>query len=395
MKVWYKVTYPKPNTLKVILKKVHSKPIHTKKMKTSNQYQISKNLEDIRDLNIKEVNLSPPSSPPSFPFGDKEESTKNVQYIAFNENTDTLKFNIYNKVEQNSNVISQESSIYKEIETREISDLSFSSNLSSSSDSYVDVETDIPSSSVNLKMTPFMKLSPLVATTSQNTPLLKQNASTIDISEVQINEYRSPEARMEMLNTNINTVKELNMLRVTRETFELLMHLRSFNEIIRNTFVRIRYEFNGCTGVPAYRVFEIIDLVKGDTWYQFGTQTTNLCIKVKHGTEYYVFGLEFISNNEFTEIEFYTWYKTYLRQNLPTPSRIFLQQKVSTIESAIKETTNPRNPNPAGFSQTTSQEQTLSMMSMKRHKHFTNPCIRRPTRPMKPTAVRKQTCNRN
>lgn len=96
------------------------------------------------------------------------------------------------------------------------------------------------------------------------------------------------------------------------------MHLPFFDRVVRGCFVRIGIGNNN--GKPVYRVAEISGVCETGKIYQLGSTRTNKGLKLRHGAQERVFRLEFVSNSEFTESEFFKWRETCAVQCISMPT---------------------------------------------------------------------------
>lgn len=111
------------------------------------------------------------------------------------------------------------------------------------------------------------------------------------------------------------------------------MHHPIFERVAQGCFVRIGIGNNN--GRPVYRVAEIIGVCETAKIYQFGPTKTNKGLKLRHGTQERVFRLEFVSNQEFTESEFFKWKETCALQGISVPTADEIDQKIKDIKEAM------------------------------------------------------------
>lgn len=69
--------------------------------------------------------------------------------------------------------------------------------------------------------------------------------------------------------------------------------------------------------------------------YQFGKNRTNKGLRLKHGTQDRVFRLEFISNQDFTEQEFYKWKTVCDSQGVEMPIVDLIENKSKEVKEAL------------------------------------------------------------
>lgn len=114
---------------------------------------------------------------------------------------------------------------------------------------------------------------------------------------------------------------------------ERFVHLPFFERIAQGCFVRIGIGNNN--GRPVYRVAEISGVCETAKIYQLGSTKTNKGLKLRHGAQERVFRLEFVSNQEFTESEFFKWKETCALQGISMPTSEELDSKLKDIKEAM------------------------------------------------------------
>lgn len=83
------------------------------------------------------------------------------------------------------------------------------------------------------------------------------------------------------------------------------------------------------------QVAEISGVCETAKIYQLGTTRTNKGLKLRHGAQERVFRLEFISNQEFTETEFFKWRETCALQGISLPTLDDIENKLRDIKEAM------------------------------------------------------------
>lgn len=131
----------------------------------------------------------------------------------------------------------------------------------------------------------------------------------------------------------VSTKEELSKIRLSRYKLERWVHAPFFTKTVTGCFVRIGIGTND--GRPVYRVAEIIDVVETAKIYQLGSTRTNKGLRLKHGLQDRVFRLEFVSNSDFTESEFYKWKETLMLENIALPTLDDIEKKVKDIQTAL------------------------------------------------------------
>ncbi|XP_067203352.1 RNA polymerase-associated protein Rtf1 isoform X2 [Linepithema humile] len=131
----------------------------------------------------------------------------------------------------------------------------------------------------------------------------------------------------------ISTKEDLNKIRLSRHKMERFVHLPFFDRVVQGCFVRIGIGNNN--GKPVYRVAEISGVCETGKIYQLGGTRTNKGLKLRHGAQERVFRLEFVSNQEFTDSEFFKWKETCALQGISMPTFDEVEQKLKDIKEAL------------------------------------------------------------
>ncbi|KAL6425419.1 hypothetical protein ACFW04_009541 [Cataglyphis niger] len=131
----------------------------------------------------------------------------------------------------------------------------------------------------------------------------------------------------------ISTKEDLNKIRLSRHKMERFVHLPFFDRVVQGCFVRIGIGNNN--GKPVYRVAEISGVCETGKIYQLGGTRTNKGLKLRHGAQERVFRLEFVSNQEFTDSEFFKWKETCALQGISVPTFDEVDQKLKDINEAL------------------------------------------------------------
>jgi len=130
----------------------------------------------------------------------------------------------------------------------------------------------------------------------------------------------------------ISTKEELSKIRLSRHKLERWVHMPFFVNTIVGCFVRIGIGTN--YGRPVYRVAEIIDVVETAKVYQLGTTRTNKGLRLRHGSDERVFRLEFVSNQDFTDTEFFRWKDAVAAHGIQLPTTDDIEKKLKDMEDA-------------------------------------------------------------
>lgn len=131
----------------------------------------------------------------------------------------------------------------------------------------------------------------------------------------------------------VSTKEDLNKVRLSRHKMERFVHLPFFDRVVQGCFVRIGIGNNN--GKPVYRVAEISGVCETGKIYQLGGTRTNKGLKLRHGAQERVFRLEFVSNQEFTETEFFKWKETCALQGISLPTFDEIDHKLKDIKEAL------------------------------------------------------------
>ncbi|KAJ8680449.1 hypothetical protein QAD02_016236 [Eretmocerus hayati] len=131
----------------------------------------------------------------------------------------------------------------------------------------------------------------------------------------------------------VKTKEELNKIRLSRHKIERFVHLPFFERVARGCFVRIGIGNNN--GRPVYRIAQINGVCETTKIYQLGSTMTNKGLKLRHGENERVFRLEFVSNQEFTESEFFKWKQTIECQGIMAPTIEEIEDKIKDIREAM------------------------------------------------------------
>ncbi|XP_015111600.1 RNA polymerase-associated protein Rtf1 [Diachasma alloeum] len=131
----------------------------------------------------------------------------------------------------------------------------------------------------------------------------------------------------------VNTRDELNKVRLSRHKMERFVHLPFFDRVVQGCFVRIGIGNNN--GKPVYRVAEISGVCETGKIYQLGNTRTNKGLRLRHGAQERVFRLEFVSNQEFTDSEFFKWKEACALQGISMPTSDEIEHKLKDIKEAL------------------------------------------------------------
>ena len=120
--------------------------------------------------------------------------------------------------------------------------------------------------------------------------------------------------------THIETVMELDKIRLSRYKLDKFCHLPIFKKTVVGCFTRISIGNHPIKG-PMYRVVEILDVCETGKVYEVIKNRTNIGLKVRHGKDTRVFRMNFVSNSSFTESEFTKWQVACKEANIDLPMK--------------------------------------------------------------------------
>lgn len=138
--------------------------------------------------------------------------------------------------------------------------------------------------------------------------------------------------RIKKKSTPVSSKAELSKVRISRNKLEKWCHMPFFKKAVTGCYVRIGIGHH--EGRPVYRCAEIIDVVETAKIYQLGTTRTNKGIKLRYGGSERVYRLEFVSNQDFTDTEFFKWKETMMTQGYTLPTTDELQRKLKDLQDA-------------------------------------------------------------
>lgn len=130
----------------------------------------------------------------------------------------------------------------------------------------------------------------------------------------------------------LETLDQLEQIRLSRHKLEQWVHLPFFSETISGCYIRMGIGQHD--GRSVYRVAEIADVTETPKVYALGKTRTNKGLKVKHGLQERVFRMEYISNQPFTESEFNKWKDEMKSVELPLPTLKYIRTKKEEINKS-------------------------------------------------------------
>ncbi|KAK4872946.1 hypothetical protein RN001_014975 [Aquatica leii] len=126
---------------------------------------------------------------------------------------------------------------------------------------------------------------------------------------------------------------DLNLIRLSRHKLERFVHLPFFERIAKGCFIKVGIGQNN--SLPVYRVAEVTGVYETAKIYQLGNTRTNKGLRVRHGLQERVFRLEFVSNQEFSEIEYNKWIEATTAASISMPTQDRIKEKQSDIKEAL------------------------------------------------------------
>ncbi|XP_074661868.1 RNA polymerase-associated protein RTF1 homolog [Tubulanus polymorphus] len=141
------------------------------------------------------------------------------------------------------------------------------------------------------------------------------------------------EARRPKKQQIITAKEELGRVRLSRFKLEKWCHMPFFGQTINGCYVRIG--IGNHEGKSVYRVAEIIEVVETGKVYKLNNTTTNKGLRLRHANAERVYRLEFVSNQDFTETEFFKWKTAMMLGGLQLPTIQEIEQKEKDIQRAI------------------------------------------------------------
>ncbi|CAK8677400.1 unnamed protein product [Clavelina lepadiformis] len=126
--------------------------------------------------------------------------------------------------------------------------------------------------------------------------------------------------------------EKVSTIRLSRFRLERWFYLPMFREVVLGCYVRIG--IGNHEGKPVYRMAEIVDVVETAKIYHLGKVRTNLGFRLKHGQQTRVFRLEFVSNCNFTDSEFFKWKQAMEEAGEFLPTFDDIKKKQAAINKA-------------------------------------------------------------
>ncbi|XP_071080562.1 RNA polymerase-associated protein RTF1 homolog [Haliotis cracherodii] len=131
----------------------------------------------------------------------------------------------------------------------------------------------------------------------------------------------------------VSVKEDLNKVKLSRHKLERWCHMPFFKRTVTGCFVRIG--IGNHEGRAVYRVAEIIEVVETAKVYQLGTTRTNKGLKLRHGNAERVYRLEFVSNQDYTDSEFFKWKEAVMLGGLELPTVEEINRKADDIKQAL------------------------------------------------------------
>jgi len=134
---------------------------------------------------------------------------------------------------------------------------------------------------------------------------------------------------------SIETVEELERIRLSRYKLEKFVHLPIFKRTVVGCFVRIGIGKNNVENKPVYRVAEITEVCETAKTYSVGKSRTNVGFRLRISKDERVFRAEFVSNQKYTESEFFWWKNKCEDDHVELPNVQCIDNKANDIEKAL------------------------------------------------------------
>lgn len=167
-------------------------------------------------------------------------------------------------------------------------------------------------------------------------PLVSSSDSDSSSSDSEASGHDSPSDYEKSIkgSMEIETLPEIQKIRLSRYKLERWLLLPFFRDTIFGCYVRIG--IGNHQGRPVYRIGEIIDVVETAKVYQLGKVRTNRGLRLRHGQQERVFRLEFVSNSDFSDSEFFKWKETMKAGGMKLPTRDEIKECAQKIHKATK-----------------------------------------------------------
>ncbi|XP_061172427.1 RNA polymerase-associated protein RTF1 homolog [Saccostrea echinata] len=131
----------------------------------------------------------------------------------------------------------------------------------------------------------------------------------------------------------VSCKEDLSKIRLSRHKLEKWCHMPFFKKTVCGCYVRIG--IGNHEGRAVYRIAEIVDTMETAKIYQLGTTRTNKGLKLRHGHSERVYRLEFVSNQDFTDSEFFKWQEAMTLGDIPLPTLQDIDKKAKSIQEAL------------------------------------------------------------
>ncbi|XP_069117470.1 RNA polymerase-associated protein RTF1 homolog [Argopecten irradians] len=132
----------------------------------------------------------------------------------------------------------------------------------------------------------------------------------------------------------VSNKEELTKVKLSRHKLEKWCHMPFFVKTVQGCYVRIG--IGNHEGQAVYRVAEIIGVVDTAKIYQLGSTRTNKGLKLRHGHSERVYRLEFVSNQDFSDSEFFKWKEAMMLGGLELPTLDEIEKKFRDIRDALQ-----------------------------------------------------------
>ncbi len=133
----------------------------------------------------------------------------------------------------------------------------------------------------------------------------------------------------------IDKKAQLSKIRISRTMLEKWCHAPFFKKTVLGAFVRIGFG-NDHSGNAVYRVAQVIGVVETARVYQLGGTRTNKALRLRYGAADTEYGMEFVSNQDFTDSEFCQWMSVVSCQKMKLPTTYSISRKQKDMERALQ-----------------------------------------------------------
>ncbi|CAB3397177.1 unnamed protein product [Caenorhabditis bovis] len=166
------------------------------------------------------------------------------------------------------------------------------------------------------------------SSSSSSSPSSRSSSSSRDSSP----ENRNAE-EVKVVKKQVETLDELKRARLSRFKLAKIIHAPFFTDTVKGCFVRIGTgPMSGSSS--NYKLWQILEVEETPKVYDLEDKRTNKGLRCRHGKLERVFRAAFVSNSEFSYIEFDEW-REATQQNGTLPTMDFIEKKEIDIREAL------------------------------------------------------------